>query len=57
MFGVDTIPDMFRTTANVTGDMTAAVVLGAREQHSVEAQRSPEHQSSQRSHHQPPELS
>jgi proton glutamate symport protein len=32
MLGVDTIPDMFRTTANVTGDMTAAVVLGAREQ-------------------------
>ena len=31
MLGVDTIPDMFRTTANVTGDMTAAVVLGARE--------------------------
>jgi Na+/H+-dicarboxylate symporter len=24
---VDTIPDMFRTTANVTGTMTAAVVL------------------------------
>jgi Na+/H+-dicarboxylate symporter len=33
MLGVDTIPDMFRTTANVTGDMTAAVVLGAREKH------------------------
>ncbi len=32
MLGVDTIPDMFRTTANVTGDLTAAVVLGAREQ-------------------------
>jgi proton glutamate symport protein len=31
LLGVDTIPDMFRTTANVTGDMTAAVVLGARE--------------------------
>ena len=31
MLAVDTIPDMFRTTANVTGDMTAAVVLGARE--------------------------
>ncbi|MBL0170815.1 MAG: dicarboxylate/amino acid:cation symporter [Gemmatimonadaceae bacterium] len=28
MLGVDTIPDMFRTTANVTGDLTAAVVLG-----------------------------
>lgn len=31
MLGVDTIPDMFRTTSNVTGHMTAAVVLGARE--------------------------
>ncbi len=31
MLGVDTIPDMFRTTANVTGDMTAAVVLGRTE--------------------------
>ncbi len=31
LLGVDTIPDMFRTTANVTGDMTAAVVLGSRE--------------------------
>lgn len=28
LLGVDTIPDMFRTTANVTGDMAAAVVLG-----------------------------
>lgn len=27
LLGVDTIPDMFRTTANVTGDMTAAVIL------------------------------
>jgi len=33
MLGVDTIPDMFRTTANVTGHMTAAVVLGAHEEH------------------------
>ena len=31
LLGVDTYPDMFRTTANVTGDLTAAVVLGARE--------------------------
>ena len=31
LLGVDTIPDMFRTTANVTGHLTAAVVLGARE--------------------------
>ena len=30
LLGVDTIPDMFRTTANVTGDMAAATVLGAR---------------------------
>lgn len=28
LLGVDTIPDMFRTTANVTGDMAAATVLG-----------------------------
>jgi Na+/H+-dicarboxylate symporter len=27
LLGVDTIPDMFRTTANVTGTLTAAVVL------------------------------
>jgi Na+/H+-dicarboxylate symporter len=27
LLGVDTIPDMFRTTANVTGTMAAAVVL------------------------------
>ncbi len=31
LLGVDTVPDMFRTTANVTGDLTAAVVLGAGE--------------------------
>lgn len=36
MLGVDTIPDMFRTTANVTGDMTAAVVLGSREERAPE---------------------
>jgi proton glutamate symport protein len=36
MLGVDTIPDMFRTTANVTGDMTAAVVLGSREERALE---------------------
>lgn len=28
LLGVDTIPDMFRTTTNITGDMAAAVVLG-----------------------------
>jgi Na+/H+-dicarboxylate symporter len=27
LLGVDTIPDMFRTTTNVTGDMTAAAIL------------------------------
>jgi Na+/H+-dicarboxylate symporter len=35
LLGVDTIPDMFRTTANVTGDMAAAVVLGRRERSTV----------------------
>ena len=30
LLGVDTIPDMFRTTANVTGDLTAAVILDRR---------------------------
>lgn len=28
LLGVDTIPDMFRTATNVTGDMAAAAVLG-----------------------------
>jgi proton glutamate symport protein len=28
LLGVDTIPDMFRTTSNVTGHMAAAVVVG-----------------------------
>jgi Na+/H+-dicarboxylate symporter len=27
LFGVDTIPDMFRTTANVTGQLAAAVIV------------------------------
>ncbi len=31
LLGVDTIPDMFRTTANVTGTMTAATILADRE--------------------------
>ncbi|HVT40517.1 MAG TPA: cation:dicarboxylase symporter family transporter, partial [Gemmatimonadaceae bacterium] len=30
LLGVDTIPDMFRTTTNVTGDLTAAVILARR---------------------------
>ena len=38
LLGVDTIPDMFRTTCNVTGDMAAATVLsaGVRDEASVE---------------------
>jgi Na+/H+-dicarboxylate symporter len=28
LFGVDTIPDMFRTTANVTGQLAAAAIVG-----------------------------
>jgi Na+/H+-dicarboxylate symporter len=28
LLGVDTIPDIFRTTANVTGQMAAAVIVG-----------------------------
>lgn len=41
LLGVDTIPDMFRTTANVTGQLTAATVVargvGAREQAAASA--------------------
>ena len=32
LIGVDTIPDMFRTTTNVTGTMTVATILGAGEE-------------------------
>lgn len=32
LLGVDTIPDMFRTTTNVTGHMTAAVIVARGEQ-------------------------
>jgi proton glutamate symport protein len=28
LLGIDTIPDMFRTTANVTGGISAAAILG-----------------------------
>jgi Na+/H+-dicarboxylate symporter len=28
LLAVDTLPDMFKTTANVTADMTAAAVIG-----------------------------
>jgi Na+/H+-dicarboxylate symporter len=31
LIGIDTIPDMFRTTTNATGTMTVAAVLNARE--------------------------
>ncbi|MGH7469097.1 MAG: dicarboxylate/amino acid:cation symporter [Longimicrobiales bacterium] len=31
LLGVDTVPDMFRTTTNVTGDMAAATVLARNE--------------------------
>jgi len=31
LLGVDTIPDMFRTTANVTGQLAAAVIVGRRQ--------------------------
>ncbi len=30
LLGVDTIPDMFRTATNVTGDVTVAVIMNAR---------------------------
>lgn len=30
LIGIDTIPDMFRTTANVTGDMAVASIVGRR---------------------------
>ncbi len=35
LLGADTIPDMFRTTANVTSDMVAAVAVGGREKEAV----------------------
>jgi Na+/H+-dicarboxylate symporter len=31
LIGIDPIPDMFRTTTNVTGTMTVATILGARD--------------------------
>jgi Na+/H+-dicarboxylate symporter len=30
LLGADTIPDMFRTTVNVTGDMAAATIVARR---------------------------
>jgi proton glutamate symport protein len=37
LLGVDTIPDMFRTTANVTGTMTAATMLSKEERAEADA--------------------
>jgi Na+/H+-dicarboxylate symporter len=39
LIAIDTIPDMFRTTANVTGDMTVATILSrdARSRHEMAA--------------------
>jgi Na+/H+-dicarboxylate symporter len=31
LLGADTIPDMFRTTANASADMVAAVAVGGKE--------------------------
>lgn len=42
LLGVDTIPDMFRTTTNVTGDMVAASVLSRGESAAPEADRAHE---------------
>ena len=36
LLAVDTVPDMFRTTTNVTADMVAAVVVGRRRDDDVE---------------------
>jgi Na+/H+-dicarboxylate symporter len=43
LLGVDTVPDMFRTTTNVTGDMAAATVLARYEQDSSPAEPAPTH--------------
>jgi proton glutamate symport protein len=37
LLGADTIPDMFRTATNVTGDMAAGVILARREQRDAAA--------------------
>jgi Na+/H+-dicarboxylate symporter len=39
LLGVDTIPDMFRTTANVTGDVAAAVILARHGGSSIRGER------------------
>lgn len=36
LLGADTIPDMFRTTSNVTADMVAAVAVGGKEKEQAE---------------------
>lgn len=41
LLGVDTIPDMFRTATNVTGDMAAAVILARGEREEGEAAAMP----------------
>ncbi|MGH7461468.1 MAG: dicarboxylate/amino acid:cation symporter [Longimicrobiales bacterium] len=41
LLGVDTIPDMFRTTTNVTGDMAVATVLARYEKTGAEATGEP----------------
>jgi proton glutamate symport protein len=41
LLGVDTIPDMFRTTANVTGQLAAATIVGRRAVRAAETVPSP----------------
>jgi Na+/H+-dicarboxylate symporter len=41
LLGADTIPDMFRTTSNVTADMVAAVAVGGRESKETSLGESP----------------
>jgi len=38
LLGVDTLPDMFRTTTNITADMAAAAVIGRRMKSGAPAQ-------------------
>jgi proton glutamate symport protein len=45
LLGVDTIPDMFRTTANVTGTMTAATVLSKEDRRATQEMQEAERQS------------
>jgi proton glutamate symport protein len=42
LIGVDTLPDMFRTTTNVTGTMAVATALGGRERRSGGASATPQ---------------